>query len=116
MLEPQNFSVYANNPTDITIDIDPNTIGLDSAVIMWCVYEQEFGQPVAGEEPVIEKEGPSTDGGILVTDADLKKITISLFPDDTVNLLRNYYHEATVDNVTVAFGIMTVIGTENREA
>lgn len=114
MLESQDFSVYANNPTDVTIDIDPNTIGLEDAEIMWNVYEQQFGQPVDGEDPVIEKSGPNTDGGILITDSDEKKMTISLFADDTVNLLRNYYHEATVDGVTVAHGIMTVLGTENR--
>jgi hypothetical protein len=40
---------------------------------------------------------------------------------DTVNLLRNYYHEATVTDedgkpITVAHGIVTVLGTENSPA
>lgn len=114
MLDPQNFSVYAGNPTNVVIDVDPDTIGLDSSEIIWRAYEQEFGQPVDGEDAVIEKNGPSTDGGILITDPDEKKITITLLEDDTVDRLRNYYHEATIDGVTIAHGIMTVLGTENR--
>lgn len=116
MLEPQNFSVYADNPTEVTIDIDPNSVSLVAAEVMWRVYVQQFGQPIVGESPVIEKSGLTTGGGIEVTDATEKKITISLLAGDTVSLLRNYYHEATVDGVTVAHGIMTVIGTENRTA
>jgi len=119
MLDPQNFSVYANNTTDVTIDIDPdNGITLVGATIVWNVYEQEFGQPLFDVDPVIRKDN-GVNGTIVVTDPNLQKLKIPLTPDDTVALLRNYYHEATVvdlnrGQITVANGIMTVLGTENR--
>jgi hypothetical protein len=119
MLEPQNFTVYANNKTDITLDIDPDgDVTLVGAEIYWKVYEQSMGLPVAGEDPVIEKDN-GVDGTIVVDDPDEQTLTIPLEPEDTTELLRNYYHEATVvdenlGQITVAFGIMTVVGTENR--
>jgi hypothetical protein len=119
MLDPQNFSVYANSDVDIFIDIDPDdSITLVGATIMWRVYEQEFGLPVAGVDPVILKDN-QVNGTIVVTDPDTQRLKIPLVPDDTVGLLRNYYHEATVidetrGNIPVANGIMTVLGTENR--
>jgi hypothetical protein len=82
------------------------------------VYSQQFGQPVADEDPVIEKS--NGDGGtIVVTNPDTQTLTVPLEYDDTVGLLRNYYHEMTVEDptrgrITVANGIMTVLGTENR--
>lgn len=119
MLDPQNFTVYANNTTDVTIDIDPDDeITLVGAIITWKVYLQQFGQPVAGEDPVITKS--NGDGGTIeVTDPDTQTLKIPLEPADTVELLRNYYHECTVEDpergtITVANGIMTVLGTENR--
>ncbi len=119
MLDPQNFSVNAGNTTEITIDIDPDDgITLVGSAIYWNVYEQELGQPVAGSDPVIEKHN-QVGGTIVVIDPDLQKLKITLESADTVDLLRNYYHEATVNDVdlgiiTVALGIMTVMGTENR--
>jgi hypothetical protein len=119
MLDPQNFSVYANNTTDVTIDIDPDDdITLVGAVILWNAYEQEFGLPVAGVDPVIQKDN-GVGGTIVVTDPATQTLKIPLTPDDTVGLLRNYYHETTVvdpdrGQITVATGIMTVLGTENR--
>lgn len=119
MLDPQNFSVNAGNDTIITIDIDPDDgITLLGAAIDWRVYEQALGQPVAGAAPVIQKDN-RVNGTIVVIDPVTQKLTIPLTPDDTVGLLRNYYHETTVldpdrGTITVAVGIMTVVGTENR--
>lgn len=119
MLDPQNFSVYAGNDVEITVDIDPDDgITLLGAEIVWKVYEQAHGLPVAGVDAVIEKSNGSG-GTITVEDPDTQVLTIPLEPDDTLNLLRNYYHEATVidpdrGTITIANGIMTVLGTENR--
>jgi hypothetical protein len=119
MLDPQNFSIYAGNTTEVTIDIDPDDdITLVGANILWNVYEQTFGLPTAGVDPVIQKNN-GVGGTIVVTDPDLQKLKIPLTPEDTVGLLRNYYHEATVvdpdrGQITIASGIMTVLGTENR--
>jgi hypothetical protein len=121
MLDPQNFSVYAGNNTDVTIDIDPDDgVTLVGATITWKVYEQQFGQPIAGEDPVIEKDN-GVEGTIVVIDPDTQTLKIPLEYDDTVGLLRNYYHECTVNDaelgeITVANGIMTVLGTENRSS
>ena len=73
---------------------------------------------MADAEPVLEKT--NGDGGtVVVTDPDAAILKIPLTPDDTIDLLRNYYHECTVvdpvrGNIPVANGIMTVLGTENR--
>jgi hypothetical protein len=52
-------------------------------------------------------------------DPDTATLEIPLVSADTISLLRNFYHEATVidpvrGRITVAMGIMTVLGTENR--
>lgn len=119
MLDPQNFSVYAGNDVDVTIDIDPDdAITLVGAVITWRAYAQSFGQPVPGVAPVIEKTNESG-GTIEVTNPSTQTLKVPLLSADTVGLLRNYYHECTVidpdrGEFTVANGIMTVLGTENR--
>lgn len=115
----QNFSVPAGDSVDINFDIDPDDgVSLVGATIYWRAYEQQFGQPLPGVDPVIEKY---TDHGLQVTDPEAQKFTVELDRTDTIDLLRNYYHEATIrdpnDNwVTVTLGIMTVTGTENRTA
>lgn len=121
MLDSQNFSVYAGNYTEVTIDIDPDDeIELVGSTIEFKVYPQEFGQPVADEDPVITKDN-GVDGTVVVVDPDEQTLKVPLEYADTVGLLRNYYHETTVTDgdgnpVTVAHGIMTVLGTENRTA
>ena len=113
----QNFSIPAGDSVDINFDVDPDEGGsLIGSTIYWRAYEQESGLPVAGSEPVIEKV---LDDGIQIVNPDTLQFVVELDRADTVNLLRNYYHEATIkdqdDNwVTVTLGIMTVTGTENR--
>lgn len=120
MLDPQNFSMNAGDNFDITVDIDPDDeVTLVGAVITWNLYEQEFGQPT-GENAIITKNN-GVDGTIVVTDPDTQRLKVPLTYDDTIGLLRNYYHETTVEDatlgrITVAIGFMTVLGTENRSA
>lgn len=113
----QNFSIPAGDSADINFDVDPDDgASLVGSIIYWRVFEQSHGVPVAGEDPLIEKY---TDNGLQITDPDLGKFTVEIEPDDTIELLRNYYHEARIkdvdDNwVTVTVGIMTVTPTEVR--
>lgn len=115
----QNFSVVANNDTDVNFDVGPDDGGsLIGTTIYWRAYEQENGSPVPGADPVISK---TLDDGLQITDPDLGKFVVELDATDTVELLRNYYHEATIVDgdgatVTVTFGIMTVTPSENRFA
>lgn len=119
MLDPQNFSVNAGDYTEVTIDIDPDDeVTLVGSTITWRAYQQQFGQPLAGEDPVLEKDN-DVDGTIVVVDPDTQRLMVPLEYADTVGMLRNYYHETTVTDsdgkrVTVAEGVMTVNGTENR--
>lgn len=121
MLDPQNFSMYAGDDFNITVDIDPDDeVTLVGAVITWSAYEQEFGQPVAGADPVITKNN-GVNGTIVVIDPELQRLKVPLEYADTVGLLRNYYHETTVEDptlgrITVANGFVTILGTENRSA
>lgn len=119
MLDPQNFSIEAYSDTVVVLDIDPDDgITLVGAEIQWCMYEQEFGLPLPGVDPVLVKS--NGDGGTIVVDDPVtQRLHIPITPSDTVGLLRNYYHEATVVDPTrgripVAKGIVTVLGTENR--
>lgn len=116
---PQNFSIPAGNAETVTFDVLPVGIPpLSHATdIVWCVYEQELGIPVAGAAPLITKK--LSLGNISFIDSPREQFFVNLDPEDTVNLLRNYYHEATIlDTIgaalAVAEGIMTVTATENR--
>jgi hypothetical protein len=116
----QNFSVPANSDQILTFTITsgiPND-SLVGATIYWRVYDQEFGCVVPTIPPVISKSSLSG-GGITILASPPMTFTVDLLRTDTVNLLRNYYHEATVvdeigENEPVTVGIMTVTGTENR--
>lgn len=113
----QNFSIPAGDDVDVNFDVDPDDgASLVGATIYWRVYEQEFGQPIAGADAVLEKV---LDDGIQVTDPDAGQFVVEIAADDTVDMLRNYYHEARIKDVdgnwvTVTTGIMTVTGTEIR--
>ena len=114
----QNFSVPAGDGVDLNWDVDPDAgVSLIGADIIWRAYEQEFGLPVAGSDPVISKR---LDDGIQIDDPTALTFTVTIDRADTVGLLRNYYHEATVISeegiwVTVTVGAMTVTQTENRD-
>ena len=113
----QNFSVPANNDTDVNFDVGPDEgQSLIGTTIYWNVYEQMGGLPVPGVPPIISKQ---TDQGLQIVDPDLGQFAVNIMSADTVNRLRNYYHEATIVDqsgaiVTVTIGIMTVTSTEWR--
>jgi hypothetical protein len=112
-LTPQNFSIPAGYNEVITFDVDPAvTPSLQGMVVWWRVYEQHFGIP--DSVPIIEKALPD----IISIDSPLS-FTVQLYTADTISLLRNYYHEATIADamgevIGGSFGIMTVTATENR--
>jgi len=120
----QNFSVPADNDVAITLGITP-VMSLDASTIYWRVYQQQFGipnfdveeSPSGSSLALIEKS--TTDGTITVLPSPPDVCTIQLAATDTVNLLRNYYHETTlVDPAgnlsTLNCGIMTVTESLNR--
>lgn len=113
-----NFSCPAGSDFEVDVDIDPDAgHTLAGATLYWQVFEQENGIVTPDVAPIIEKSSPSS--GIVIDDDDAQTITITLAPADTVDLLRNYYHELVVVDANskrtpVAYGMMTVTGTENR--
>lgn len=112
VMTPQNFTIAAGYNQIITFNVDPAvTPSLVDTTILWRVYEQQFGIPIAGSAPIIEKPGVGIDTPL--------SFTVQLETVDTIDLLRNYYHEATIINaldemIGGSFGIMTIIATENR--
>jgi len=113
----QNFSVPQGDTTVVNFDVDPDEgVNLSGATIIWRVYNQRNGLKYG--DPIISK---ATDGdGIEITDPDLLKFAVLLNRDDTIDLLRNYFHEAKIydsqkDGVTVTVGLMTVTETANRD-
>lgn len=111
----QNFSVPANNDTDVNFDVGPDDgASLIGTTIYWNVYEQVNGNPTG--DAIISKQ---TDDGLQITDPELGQFTVELEAADTEDRLRNYYHEATIVDgdgaiVTVTQGIMTVTSTRTR--
>ena len=114
-MTPQNFSIPAGFNETITFDVNSAlTNTLDGMTIWWRAYDQQFGIPA--ESPIIEKTSPD----IVSTDSPLS-FTVQMHTADTISLLRNYYHEATIidpfgEVIGVSSGIMTVTATENRES
>ena len=113
----QNFSLPADDSAVLNVQVNPvEGVTLVGSTIFWRVYEQQFGLPLPGVDPVIVK---TTDHGIEVDDPDLLKFHITVEKADTVNLLRNFYHEARIEyldgtGVTILYGVLTIGGTEVR--
>ena len=112
---PQNFSIPAGYNEIITFDVNPYiTPSLQNTTIWWRVYEESIAIPVGS--PILIKS--SNDGSVIGLDSPLS-FTVQMYSHDTIALLRNYYHEATILNalgetIGGSFGIMTVIETMNR--
>jgi hypothetical protein len=112
---PQNFSIPAGYNEVITFVVNPAvTPSLQNTVIWWRVYQEAIGIPTG--PPILEKS--SNDGSVVGLDSPLS-FMVQMYSHDTIALLRNYYHEATISNalgevIGGSFGIMTVIETMNR--
>jgi hypothetical protein len=117
VMTPQNFSLPAGYNEIITFDVNPAvTPSLIDTVIVWKVYEQEYG--VAVGDPILVKSTIDSPPSIIAYDSPLS-FTVQLMTADTIDLLRNYYHEASIINaidevIGGSFGIMTVTETQNR--
>lgn len=117
----QNFSIPADNDVQVTLTITP-VEALDAATVYWQAYNQQFGIPdfdlpsPSGAAAVIQKS--TLDGSITLLSPP-SSCAIQINRSDTVELLRNYYHETTLvdssGNVsTLNQGIMTVTDTRIR--
>ncbi len=119
----QNISIPADNDVIVPLSVTPD-VGLDTledSTIYWRVYAQAFGIPAFDQSPaptpLISKS--TGDGITLLPSPTPMTCHISILRTDTAGLLRNYYHETTLVDVTGAWstlncGILTVTATENR--
>lgn len=112
IMTPQNFAIPAGYNEVITFDVDPAvTPSLQDTTIWWYVWNEQFGIPIMDGHPLIQKPGSGIDSPL--------SFTVQLETADTINMLRNYYHEASILNavgevIGGSFGIMTVVETVNR--
>jgi hypothetical protein len=112
----QNFSVPAGNDTVVPLKA-PADAPL-AGDIYWRVYEEAFGIPDFDTSPAALIEKSTIDGGVAVG-SPATSFSVQIERGDTVELLRNYYHEATLVDAsgnisTLSCGIMTVTDTRNR--
>ncbi len=82
------------------------------------MFEQQYGLRVAGVDPIIRKT--SAGGRIDILESPPMTFLVYIDVEDTIDLLRNYYHEACIydetgNPISVTCGIMTVTPTEIRE-
>lgn len=116
----QNFSVPAGDSVQVSFEVQPDPdgdedISLHNAIVYWRVYPAVFGIRVPGSGALIEKVSPTN---IEILESP-KMFIATIDRPDTLDLLGNYYHEATVESpsgeiVTVTTGTMNVAPTENR--
>jgi hypothetical protein len=116
----QNFSVPAGDSVQVSFVVQPDPdgdedISLHNATVNWRVYPALQGVRVAGADPLIAKVSPTN---IQIIESP-KMFIASIDRADTLAMLGNYYHEATVTSpggeiVTVTIGTMNVAPTENR--
>jgi hypothetical protein len=115
----QNFSLPAGNGQAVTFTVEPIDGEIPSgSTVRWRLFEQQDGVPIVGVAPLIEKDSNSS-GDIDILSSPPMTFVLYLYEDETVGLLRNYYHEADIIDpldsvVTVTCGIMTVTQTEIR--
>lgn len=117
-MTPQNFSMPAGYNEIITFDVNPAvTPSLVGAIISWRVYAEALGIPLGA--PILVKSSlPSPPPAITILESPLSFL-VQMLTIDTLYLLRNYYHEATIQNaagqvIGGSWGIMCVTETENR--
>jgi hypothetical protein len=119
MMTPQNFSIPAGYNQVITFIVNPFvTPSLVDTNIFWNVYEEFQGVPDRSALLIAKSSLPSPPPDIVGLDSPLS-FTVQMHTADTINMLRNYYHEASIVNaqgetIGGSWGIMTVLATENR--
>lgn len=109
----QNFSIYAENDSDVLFDLGPDDNGINLDFVQdltWSAYAQKMGVPDMSA-PLITKDVGT---GIEITDPLLMQFTVTLAGEDIVGLTGNYYHEVKIiaDHgavTTASVGLMTVI-------
>jgi hypothetical protein len=110
----QNFSLYADNDTDVLFDLGPDdadAINLEFVQdLTWAAYAQTLGVPDM-TAPLITK---SIGTGVEITDPLLMQFTVSLAGEDVDGLSGNYYHEVRIiadhgELITTTIGLMTII-------
>ncbi len=119
MPKRQNFAVPSNNDALIDVDVATEVSGetLANATVEWSVYPQLHGV-VTDTTPIISKTSASPGGGISIPTSPDMTFIIDLSATDTITLLGNYYHEATIidalgDRDTVMYGQMCVTQSIN---
>jgi hypothetical protein len=119
MMTPQNFSIPAGYNEIITFVVNPAiTPSLVGTTIFWRVYEEAFG--IASGVPILLKstlDSPPPD--IVPSDSPGPQFTVQMRSADTMGLLRNYVHEASIENalgevIGGSWGIMCVTATLNE--
>jgi|SRR6516162_3072619 hypothetical protein len=117
-MTPQNFSIPAGYNELLIFTVSPIVVpSLVGTVIVWRVYEEALGIPTGA--PILSKSTLDSPTGDVVPLESPLSFTVQMYTADTINLLRNYYHEATIYNavnevIGGSWGIMTVTMTENR--
>lgn len=112
----QNFSVPAGN--DAVVPLTAPAAAPLAGDIYWRVYKEAFAIPDFDSSPAALIEKSTLDGGVAVA-SPATSFSVQIARGDTIELLRNYYHESTLidpaGNVsTLNCGIMTVTDTRNR--
>ena len=119
MMTPQNFSIPAGYNQVITFMVDPFvTPSLMDCKIFWNVYSQSQCIPNRSERLLAKSSLASPPPDIVGLDSPLS-FTVQMHTADTIDMLRNYYHEASIVNaigevIGGSWGEMTVLDTENR--
>jgi hypothetical protein len=94
-ISPQNFSIPAGYNEIITFDVNPAiTPSLEGTNIFWRVYSQWQGIPNR-DDIILAK---STADDIVPMDSPNLAFTVQMHTADTIALLRNFYHEASIQN------------------
>jgi len=118
VMTPQNFSIPAGYNEIITFIVNPAiTPSLVGTNIFWRVYSQFQGIPNRNDLILAKSTLQSPTPDIVPLDSPLSFL-VQMHTADTLNLLRNYYHEASIQNAQMeiiggSWGIMAVTATEN---
>lgn len=117
-MQIQNFSLAIDNDEVVSVLVQSplSDDTLDGSSVEWCAYAQASGIP-SGEAVIVKTTGSPS--GVAILTSPPMTFTIGFEAADTASLdPGNYYHEATVTDVsgnrtTVLSGILTLTETLN---